>query len=150
MAIFAKDQNDRTDGRSAAQNGEGVLSLVGVGMKVTGDIETSGVVKIEGTVDGCIRNARQVLLGRQGEITGDIRARDVVLGGRVCGTIYASERVEVQGTASVLGDIQTKSIVVLEGARVNGAVKMDASASSNSSGDDEDADAPMPAVAVMR
>lgn len=149
MAIFAKDVTERGPNGSA-QPGEGVLSLIGAGMKVIGDIDTTGVVKVEGTVEGNIRNARQVLLGRQGEITGDIRARDVVLGGRVCGTIYASERVEVQGTASVLGDIQTKSIVVLEGARVNGAVKMDASASSNGSGDEEDADAPMPAVAVMR
>ena len=134
MAIFAKDQNDRTDGRSAAQNGEGVLSLVGVGMKVTGDIETSGVVKIEGTVDGCIRNARQVLLGRQGEITGDVHAR---------------ERVEVQGTSSVHGDIHTKTIVVLEGARINGAVKMDDSAVVDDR-DDESEAVSTPAVAVMR
>jgi cytoskeletal protein CcmA (bactofilin family) len=148
MAIFAKDVTERGPNGSA-QQGEGVLSLIGAGMKIIGDIDTTGVVKVEGTVEGCIRNARQVLLGRQGEITGDIHARDVVLGGRVCGTIYATERVEVQGTASVLGDIQTKSIVVLEGAKVNGAVKMDASAAS-ASNDDEDADEPMPAVAVMR
>src|SRR5512132_2332071 len=151
MAIFAKDVNERSPNGSP-QQGEGALSLIGAGMKIVGDIETSGVVKVEGTVEGNIRNARQVLLGRQGEITGDIHARDVVLGGRVSGTIYASERVEVQGTASVHGDIQTKSIVVLEGARVNGAVKMDAGASSAAASrtDDDDADASMPAVAVMR
>ena len=150
MAIFNKDVTERSSNGSA-QQGEGVLSLIGAGMKVIGDIETSGVVKVEGTVEGNIRNARQVLLGRQGEITGDIHARDVVLGGRVSGTIYASERVEVQGTASVHGDIQTKSIVVLEGARVNGAVKMDAGGAATASRtDDDDADASMPAVAVMR
>ena len=149
MAIFNKDVTERGPNGSA-QQGEGVLSLIGAGMKVIGDIETSGVVKVEGTVEGNIRNARQVLLGRQGEITGDIHARDVVLGGRVAGTIYATERVEVQGTASVNGDIQTKSIVVLEGARVNGAVKMDVGAVATHAAEDEDADAPMPAVAVMR
>lgn len=149
MAIFNKDVTERSSNGSA-QQGEGVLSLIGAGMKVIGDIETSGVVKVEGTVEGNIRNARQVLLGRQGEITGDVHARDVVLGGRVVGTIYASERVEVQGTASVHGDIQTKSIVVLEGARVNGAVKMESGA--NASRDDEQDDdvTTMPAVAVMR
>lgn len=150
MAIFAKDMTERgTNG--STQQGEGVLSLIGAGMKVIGDIDTTGVVKVEGTVEGCIRNARQVLLGRQGEITGDIHARDVVLGGRVSGTIYASERVEVQGTASVFGDIQTKSIVVLEGARVNGAVKMDSGAAASGHSDDQDDDVTvMPAVAVMR
>jgi cytoskeletal protein CcmA (bactofilin family) len=150
MAIFAKDVNERgTNG--STQQGEGVLSLIGAGMKVVGDIDTTGVVKVEGTIEGCIRNARQVLLGRQGEIIGDIHARDVVLGGRVSGTIYASERVEVQGTASVVGDIQTKSIVVLEGARVNGAVKMEGSATTAGRNDEQDDDVtPMPAVAVMR
>lgn len=147
MAIFTKDVTERSLNGST-QQGEGVLSLIGAGMRIVGDIDTTGVVKIEGTVEGNIRNARQVLLGRQGEITGDVHARDVVLGGRVSGTIYASERVEVQGTASVNGDIQTRSIVVLEGARVNGAVKMDTSAARG--GQDEDADADLPAVAVVR
>jgi cytoskeletal protein CcmA (bactofilin family) len=146
MAIFAKDQNDRTDGRPAA-NGEAALSLVGVGMRVVGDIESNGVVKIEGTVEGCIRGARQVLLGRQGEITGDVHARDVVIGGRVEGNIFASERVEVQGTSSVAGDIHTKSIVVLEGARINGTVKMDDSASDERRAEHAES---LPAVAVMR
>ena len=148
MAIFAKDQNDRNDGRPAAQNGEGTLSLVGVGMRVIGDIESNGVIKIEGTVEGCIRGARQVLLGRQGEISGDVYARDVVIGGRVSGNVFASERVEVQGTSAVQGDIHTKSIVVLEGARINGSVKMDDSVSDSR---EEEADnEALPAVAVMR
>ena len=149
MAIFAKDQNDRTDGRSAAQNGEAALSLVGAGMRIIGDVESSGVIKIEGTVEGCIRGARQVLLGRQGEIAGDVYARDVVLGGRVSGNVFASERVEVQGTSAVQGDIHTKSIVVLEGARINGTVKMDDSAAGEERDVDAEADA-LPAVAAMR
>ena len=146
MAIFAKDQNERTDGRTAVI-GEAALSLVGAGMRVIGDIESTGVIKIEGIVEGCIRGARQVLLGRQGEITGDVHARDVVIGGRVEGNVFASERVEVQGTSSVQGDIHTKSIVVLEGARINGAVKMDDSANDERSAENGES---LPAVAVMR
>jgi cytoskeletal protein CcmA (bactofilin family) len=146
MAIFAKDQNERTDGR-AAVIGEAALSLVGAGMRVIGDIESTGVIKIEGIVEGCIRGARQVLLGRQGEITGDVHARDVVIGGRVEGNVFASERVEVQGTSSVQGDIHTKSIVVLEGARINGSVKMDDSVSDERTAENGES---LPAVAMMR
>lgn len=146
MAIFAKDQNERTDGRAAIV-GEAALSLVGAGMRIIGDVESNGVIKIEGTVEGCIRGARQVLLGRQGEITGDVHARDVVIGGRVEGNVFASERVEVQGTSSVQGDIHTKSIVVLEGARINGAVKMDDSVSDERGSENGES---LPAVAVMR
>ena len=81
-------------------------------------------MKIEGTVEGAIRGARQLLLGRQGTVHGDIRAHEVVIGGTVVGTIIAEERVEVQGTSTVQGDIHTKSIVVLEGGVINGTVRM--------------------------
>ena len=100
------------------------LSVIAAGMKIVGDIESTGVVKIEGMVEGAIRGARQLLLGRQGTVHGDIRAHEVVIGGTVVGTIVADERVEIQGTSSVQGDIYTKTIVVLEGGVINGAVRM--------------------------
>ena len=56
---------------------------------------------------------------------GDVHAREVVVGGKIDGTITASERVEIQGTSAVNGDIYTKSIIVLEGGRINGSVRMD-------------------------
>ena len=51
--------------------------------------------------------------------------REAVIGGSVEGTITASERVEIQATASVLGDIITRTIVVAEGGRINGTVRME-------------------------
>jgi cytoskeletal protein CcmA (bactofilin family) len=52
----------------------------------------------------------------------------VIIGGTVVGTIVADERIEIQGTSSVKGDIHTKSIVVLEGGVINGTVRMGDSA----------------------
>jgi cytoskeletal protein CcmA (bactofilin family) len=124
MAMFTKDTIDKPDAKTGTP-AEAALSIIAFGMKVHGDIDTNGVIKIEGSVEGTIRGARQVLVGRQGEIKGDVNAREVVVGGRVEGTITASERVEIQGTSGVSGDIYTKSIVVLEGGRINGAVRMD-------------------------
>ena len=110
--------------RTDAPPSETGLSVIAAGMKIIGDIESTGVVKIEGVVEGAIRGARQLLLGRQGTVHGDIRAHEVVIGGTVVGTIIADERVEIQGTSSVQGDIHTKSIVVLEGGVINGNVRM--------------------------
>ena len=103
---------------------EAAMSVIAQGMRIVGDIECSGVLKIEGVVEGTIRGPRQLLLGRQGEVRGDVHAREVVLGGRVEGTVVADERVEIQGTALVTGDVHTKSIVVLEGGKINGNVRM--------------------------
>jgi cytoskeletal protein CcmA (bactofilin family) len=38
--------------------------------------------------------------------------------------VSAIDRLELQATASVAGDIDTRSIVVIEGARINGVVRM--------------------------
>ena len=124
MAIFAKDENGTGDSKNGAAAGEGAMSIIAAGMTVTGDIDSAGVVKVEGRVEGSVRTARQVLIGRQGEVKGDIETREAVIGGRVEGTITATERVDVQATASVNGDIHTKSIVVQEGGKINGTVKM--------------------------
>ncbi len=123
MAIFAKDET-ATDSKNGTAGGEGAMSIIAAGMVVTGDIDSAGVVKVEGRVEGSVRTARQVLVGRQGEVKGDIETREAIIGGRVEGTITATERVDVQGTASVAGDIHTKSIVVQEGGKINGTVKM--------------------------
>ena len=125
--------------RTDAPPSEAGLSVIAAGMKIVGDIESTGVVKIEGIVEGAIRGARQLLLGRQGTVHGDIRAHEVVIGGTVVGTIIADERVEIQGTSSVQGDIHTKSIVVLEGGVINGNVRMGENAARDVTRDRKDA-----------
>ena len=124
MSIFTKPTTEKVPMRTDSPSPDAGLSVIAAGMKIVGDIESTGVVKIEGVVEGAIRGARQLLLGRQGTVHGDIRAHEVVIGGIVIGTIVADERVEIQGTSSVQGDIYTKTIVVLEGGVINGAVRM--------------------------
>ncbi len=122
MAIFGKDSATRQDGR--ANLGEGTLSIIAAGMTITGDVESGGVVKVDGRIEGSVTGARQVLLGHGGTIRGNVVAEEVVIGGTVDGAVSARERLELQASAVVNGDIETRSIVVLEGAKINGIVRM--------------------------
>lgn len=124
MAIFNKPSTEKPIMRSDPGAPEAGLSVIAPGMKIIGDVESTGVIKVEGTIEGAIRGARQLLLGRQGVIHGNVRTQEAVIGGTVVGTIVADERVEIQGTSSVKGDIHTKSIIVLEGGIINGTVRM--------------------------
>ena len=108
-----------------ASEGAGGTSVIAAGLKIVGDVETSGTLKIEGTVQGSISGARQVIVGRSGVIQGDIKAEEIILGGRVVGTVTATERVEIQANSVIEGDIHTRSIVVFEGGLLNGNVRMD-------------------------
>lgn len=120
--MFGKEDGAGRAGRGAG--GENTLSIISVGTTVTGDIESAGVLKIEGRVDGSVRRARQVMLAKEGSIHGDVTANEVVVGGLIDGSVVAAERLELQSSAVVNGDISTRSIVVMEGARINGGVKM--------------------------
>src|SRR5512140_1846419 len=113
MALLRKD-SDKSEVRNGV--GEANLSIIAAGMRITGDLETSGTLKIDGRIEGSVTGARQMLLGRSGVIHGNVHAGEVVVGGEVHGSIVAEERLELQGSAIVNGDIDTTSVVVLEGA----------------------------------
>lgn len=139
MAIFSQQeaaQKATPEAPKRRGTAQPSLSMISSDLRIVGDLETDGVVKIEGQVEGSIRAGSQVLVSQGALIKGDIHTKEAILGGEVDGVVHADERVEVQATALVNGDIVTKRIVVLEGGRVNGAVKMDGGSTSSGSGAD--------------
>jgi cytoskeletal protein CcmA (bactofilin family) len=74
------------------------------------------------------------LVAQGAVIEGDLHTQEAVIAGQVSGAIHARERVELQATAMVAGDILTPRISIIEGARVTGEVKMDAAARAEPSG----------------
>lgn len=122
MAMFGKDEATARTGKGTA--GANTLSIISAGTTVSGDIECSGVLKVEGRIEGSVTKARQVMLAKEGAIHGDVTANEIVVGGLIDGAVTASERLELQTTAVVNGEIATRSIVVMEGARINGGVRM--------------------------
>ncbi len=125
MAVFTSGSSDRPHEGSGRHGGrEGGLSIVANGMRIVGELETDGVVKVEGVVEGSLRAKEEVLVAKGGLVQGDIQTGQAVIGGRVVGSIHGFERVEVQQDAVVQGDITTKRLVVHEGGEVNGQVRM--------------------------
>ena len=123
MAMFSKDEPNARSTRATNSN-ESTLSIVSAGTTISGDIDCDGVLKVEGRIDGSVRRARQVMLAKEGTIQGDVVSHEVLVGGVIDGNVTATDRLELQSTAVVNGEITTKSIVVMEGARINGGVKM--------------------------
>jgi cytoskeletal protein CcmA (bactofilin family) len=122
--MFSKDAPQRSESRASSAPVEAVLSISASGMTITGDVQTAGVIKVDGEINGSIVGARQVLLGRGGVVRGNVVAGEVVVGGSVDGSVSAQDRLELQASATVSGDIETRSIVVTEGAKINGMVRM--------------------------
>jgi len=121
----AKSTVPATGERRRNRDPQGGLSIVAKDLTITGDLQAEGVIRIEGRVVGNVHAGDQVLLCDGGIIEGDVVAREAVIGGRVHGCISSEERVELQSTAIVHGDIVTRRLLIQEGGRVNGAVRMD-------------------------
>ena len=107
---------------------EAVISIIGVGMTMVGDSDTSGSLRIEGTVRGNVRAGKSVVVGRGGLVDGSVFTQDAVIAGRVSGGIHAESRLELQATSEVSGEIVAPRMQVEEGAKVQGQVAIGESA----------------------
>lgn len=113
---MAKDSREQQTARDA------VISIIGPGMKVDGDCETEGTLRIEGTIRGKVTAGKAVVVGRDGVVLGDIHTQDAVIGGKVTGKVIAASRLELQETSVVDGEIRARRIKLEEGGKVNGTV----------------------------
>jgi cytoskeletal protein CcmA (bactofilin family) len=125
MAMFSSAPRDADRTPSTRSNGQEGLSILAAGTRIKGELEVDGVIKIEGIVEGTVRAKGQVLVVKGGIVEGDIYARQAIIGGEARGAVYADERVEVQATSVVNGDITTPQITVLEGGKINGNIRME-------------------------
>jgi cytoskeletal protein CcmA (bactofilin family) len=98
------------------------ISIIGPGMKIIGDCDTEGTLRIEGSVRGTVRAGKAVVIGKDGVVEGDITTQDAIIGGRVNGSVIADSRLELQATCVIDGEIRARRIKLDEGGRVNGTV----------------------------
>lgn len=126
MAMFtaAGTEPGKQSPQKPAGSKEPGLSIIASGLRIEGELDTNGVVKVEGTVIGRVRAERQVLIAKGGLVDGDIMTREAIIGGEVKGAVFADERIEIQANSAVSGDIVTQRLMVQEGGEVNGNVKM--------------------------
>ncbi len=104
--------------------GEDAVTIISTGVLLEGKISSNGNVRIDGQVNGNINAKGNVTVGAQGEIDGEINAQIIMLGGRVSGSVIAGEKVILESTSSLKGDIITKILVIEEGAVFEGTSNM--------------------------
>ena len=106
-------------------------SLIGEDLTITGNIASKGEVHVEGEIQGDI-NCVSLIVGEKAQINGAINADDVIVRGRVEGTINGA-RLSLQSTSHVEGDIVHKSLVIEQGAYFEGKSRREDDASRTSS-----------------
>ena len=104
----------------------GKTTLVSTETVITGDVQFSGVLDIEGVVKGNIVAApgkdALVRVVDKGRVEGEIRAPSVVINGAVEGDVYSTRHLELAAKARVLGNVFYTLVEMAAGAEVNGSL----------------------------
>jgi len=117
--MFSKQQTKAAAPSDAAQPRKLTpASLVAEGVRITGDLETSGDLHLDGAVEGDLR-VGLLVIGDTGSVNGAIHADAVEVRGRVSGVICA-RRVKLWATARVDGDISHTELAIEAGAHFEG------------------------------
>ncbi len=101
-----------------------VVTIIGPGTLLTGEIKCKGTIRIEGAIDGKIMSEDSIVVLDSGRIKGDISAGQVIISGEVQGDIKAVHRIEITARGKVVGDISAPRISIHEGVLFEGQCTM--------------------------
>ncbi len=100
-------------------------NLIQSGTFITGDIQSNGNIRIDGTLNGTVNAGGKVILGSTGSVEGEIKCINADIEGRVNGNIKVKELLSFKATAVVTGEIYTSKLAIEPGARFTGSCRMD-------------------------
>ena len=93
-------------------------SILGVDLKVKGNLVAEGDIQIDGAVEGDV-SSKTLTIGENAIVTGNVNCDEVFVSGDIHGSINARV-VEIGATATVVGDIHHESLSIEAGATVDG------------------------------
>jgi cytoskeletal protein CcmA (bactofilin family) len=101
------------------------IPVLGKTLLFRGELTAEEDVILQGRVEGSIRHARNLIIGTDGSVLGDVYASHLTVEGLVEGDLHCTEAVVVRATAQVRGNIFAPRVGIMEGALFNGRVEMD-------------------------
>lgn len=98
----------------------GSACVVGAKTVLKGDITGEEDVLVEGTVEGTIRIGRDLRVGPGGCVKAAVSAQSIVVAGEVIGDCQATQRVHIEATGRLTGNIRAPRVIIVEGATFKG------------------------------
>jgi cytoskeletal protein CcmA (bactofilin family) len=100
-------------------------ATIGRSLVIKGEVTGAESLYIDGKIEGSINvSDHRVTIGRNGTVTANILAREVVIMGKVKGNIQCSDRLDIRSEGSLTGDVTTQRISVEDGAILKGSVQV--------------------------
>ena len=99
------------------------VAWIGQRVKIEGNIISDQDIRIDGSVHGSIEvGQHEVVLGAGSEVKADVNARSVLVGGKIEGDVTASDRIQIQSTGILFGDVASPRLIIQDGGMLRGKV----------------------------
>lgn len=119
------NKNSKSDNK-AAMLPTSSINIIGSGTTIKGDIVSEGDIRIDGQVNGLVSTKAKIVIGPEGEVTGDLICQSADIVGKITGIIRVKELLFLKGNALVTGDVYTAHFEMEPTAKFNGRCYMDA------------------------
>ncbi len=98
-------------------------TAIGKAVSIIGDIESAEDLYVDGEVKGnLIVKASRLTIGPNGKATSDVKAREVIIQGKVQGNVEATQKITIRREGSLVGNIKTAGIVIDDDAYFKGSI----------------------------
>jgi cytoskeletal protein CcmA (bactofilin family) len=112
-------------------------ATIGKSLVIKGEVTGSESLYIDGRVEGSINLAgNRVTVGRNGVVSANINAREIVVLGKVRGNLTASDRVDIRSDGSLTGDVVAARISIEDGAFFKGGIDIRKAGQKTNGGED--------------
>jgi cytoskeletal protein CcmA (bactofilin family) len=110
-----------------ASSSDRLIMNLGTSIVIKGDLIASEDLTLYGRMEGTItlNGGHTLTIGRHADIRATIDAKAVVIQGAVTGNVTAREKVEIQTTGSVSGDVSSPRLAIADGASIRGKVHVE-------------------------
>ncbi len=102
-------------------------AFLGAGTVYQGQLNFLGAVRIDGQFTGEIKSEGTLILGQDAKVEGNVHVSQLILSGSISGDILVSGKTIMHKTANLVGNLATKSLIMEEGAILQGKITMDPS-----------------------
>ena len=100
------------------------INLISNGTDITGDIKSTGDIRIDGTLKGNLNTKGKVVIGPTGKVSGEIICKNSEVSGVIEGKINVGQLLNLKASSKILGDITTSKLSIEQGASFSGNCKM--------------------------
>ncbi len=101
-----------------------INTIIGKGTSFEGNISVQNSVRVDGVFNGNIKSTESIVIGKDGEVNGEIEVKNAIVGGKVIGKLFASGKVTLENTSRIEGELKTTRLIIDEGATFNGNCQM--------------------------